>query len=326
MPNQVTLTFAGEEKALTDSFSRVGGAAKSMGEKVGSASHDLDDHATGLGKVGDKADKAETNLIGVHDIIDGTATIMQGPGKAGVVAYIQGWADLAGGIAPVVLSLAETKVATIAQTVAQKAAAAGTKIWAGAQWLMNTALLASPITWIVVGIIALVAVIVLIATKTDWFQRAWKASWGWIKKAASDTWEFLKKIPGWIGTAFSKVAGFISAPYKAAFNLIADAWNNTIGKLHFTLPSWIPGIGGNSISVPNLPHFHSGGVVPGVVGTPTVALLQAGERVSSVASGSSSGVPIAVPDGPLVRALVDAVATEVRKRGGRLEVIGLKVA
>jgi phage-related protein len=330
MPNSVTLTFAGEEKPLVESMDRVGSAADNMGDRVGSASKHISDSsgeaADGFGKTGEAADKAESNLIGVHDVIDGTATIMKGPGKDGIVAYIQGWADLAGGLAPLLLSLAETKVATLAQAAAQKVAAAASKVWAGAQWLMNTALLASPITWIIIGIVALVAAIVLIATKTDWFQRAWRAAWGWIKDAASNTWDFIKKIPGWISSAFSNIARVISAPYRAAFNLISDAWNSTIGRLSWTVPGWVPFLGGKTISVPNLPHFHAGGRVPGGPGQEMMAVLQGGETVSTEASSAGGGGGYVVPDGPLIRMVVDLIATEVRKRGGRPEHIGLKPA
>lgn len=325
--NQVVLTFAGDEKPLTSSFDRVGAAAESASGRVGSASKHMTDSsketASGLSRVGEAADNSERNIIGVHDVIDGTATIMQGPGKQGIVAYIQGWADLAGGIAPLILSLAETKAATIAQAAAQKVAAAGTKVWAGAQWLMNTALLASPITWIVVGIVALIAVIVLIATKTDWFQKAWSASWKWIKSAAENTWDFVKKIPDWTESAFKKVATVISAPYRAAFNLIASAWNNTIGKLHFTVPGWVPGIGGNSISVPNLPHFHSGGTVGGIPGSEQLAVLQAGERVTPASSNDGGTVRIELgSDGTtLGDALVEIVARAVQRRGGNVQVV-----
>jgi len=328
MPNQVTLTFAGEEKPLTDSFDRVGSSAKKMGDTAGSATRSLDEHAGGLSRVGEAADNSERNIIGVHDVIDGTATIMQGPGKQGIVAYIQGWADLAGGAAPLLLSLAEMKVSTIANTIAQKAAAVGTKIWAGAQWLMNTALLASPITWIVVGIVALIAIIVLIATKTDWFSKAWRASWAWIKRAASDTWEFLKKIPGWIGSAFSKVANFIMAPYRAAFNGIARAWNATVGRLSWSVPSWVPFIGGNSVSVPHLPTFHAGvGTVPGVVGSNVLAVLQAGERVTTGGAGAGDGGGwVTIRGDALIDTLITLIAARVNERGGRAAQLGIRVA
>lgn len=158
-----------------------------------------------------------------------------------------------------------------------------------AQWAWNAAQLASPTTWIVLAIMALIGVIVLIATKTDWFQRLWKWSWEGIKSAASATWEFIKKIPGWVGDAFSKIGNAISAPFKAGFNLAAKAWNSTIGKLSWTVPNWVPAIGGNSISVPQIPTFHTGGTVPGAPGQEVLALLQAGEKVTPAGQASGGG-------------------------------------
>jgi hypothetical protein len=317
--NQVVLSFAGETKPLEDSFDRVGNSSKEMGKKVGSATRDLDEHANGLSKVGEAADNSERNIIGVHDVIDGAATIMQGPGKQGIVAYIQGWADLAGGLAPLILTLAQTKVATVAQGVASKATAAATKVWAGAQALMNTALLTSPITWIVLGVLLLVAVIVLIATKTDWFQRAWKNAWKWIKEAASNTWEWLKKVPGWIGDVFKKVAGYITAPFRAAFNFIADAWNSTVGRLSFTFPDWVPGIGGNTISVPHIPKFHSGGVVPGTPGSEMLAILQAGEKVTPASGSGGADIVIRSGGSRLDDLLVEILSGAIRNRGGNVQ-------
>lgn len=186
--------------------------------------------------------------------------------------------------------------ATVASTAAQGVAKGATLAWTGAQWLLNVALSANPIGLIIIAIAALIAIIVLIATKTTWFQTAWRASWGWIKKAAVDVWDWLKQLPGWIGSAFAKVAGFISAPYRAAFNLIADAWNNTIGRLSWTVPGWVPFLGGNTISVPHLPKFHSGGVVPGPPGSEMLAVLQAGERVTP-ASGGGGGMEMRITGG-----------------------------
>jgi hypothetical protein len=326
MPNQVTLTFAGESKPIEDSFDRVGASAKGMSDKVGGATREIDGHTGGLNRVGEAADNSERNLIGVHDVIDGTATIMKGPGKQGIVAYIQGWADLAGGLAPLIMSLAQTKVATLAQAAAQKVAAGAARVWTAAQWLMNTAMFASPITWIVVAIVALIVIIVLIAKKTDWFSKAWGAAWGWIKKSASNVWDWLKKVPGWIGDAFGKIANFITLPFRIGFNAVAKLWNNTIGRLSWTVPGWVPGIGGNSISVPKLPTFHAGGVVGGVPGTPTVAVLQAGEKIGSMASrgGGTVVLEIRSAGSAFDDALVEAVSKAVRRRGTTDVVLGGK--
>lgn len=212
------------------------------------------------------------------------------------------------GIAKKIASTAATvgnTVASVANSVAQKAAAVASNVWAGAQWLLNAALDANPIGLIVVGIGALIAVIVLIATKTTWFQTAWKAAWGFIKTAAVDVWDWLKALPGNIGSAFAKVGGFITAPFRAAFNFVSDAWNNTIGSFSFTVPSWIPGIGGDSFSMPKLPKFHTGGVVPGLPGSEMLGILQAGERISPIGAPSSGGGSVVYVDlGPAIMAII----------------------
>lgn len=326
MANQVTLTFGAETKAAEEGFDRVGRSAEGMGHKVGSAGEGFD-------KAGEAADGAEgkaqgfsDTLTGVADIGGGTAAILKGNLFEGFVQVGQGAADLAGGLAEFLIpALKASKIGTLAKAAADKVAAGAAKIWAGAQWLMNTALLASPITWIVVGIVALVAVIVLIATKTDWFQRAWRNTWKWIKSAAENTWNWLKKLPGWIGSAFSRIANFISAPFRAAFNYIARAWNSTVGRLSWSVPSWVPFIGGNNISVPNLPTFHTGGIVPGAPGTPQVAVLQAGERVSAMGSrGGDSGGWVTVRGDGVIDALVKAIAARVQGMGGRAVQLGIR--
>lgn len=166
-----------------------------------------------------------------------------------------------------------------------------------AQWAWNIAQLASPTTWIILAIVALIAVIVLIATKTTWFQDLWKWAWSGIKSAALNVWNWLKQVPGWIGSAFVKVAEFITRPFRAAFNFISDAWNKTIGSLSWTIPGWVPGIGGNTISVPNLPKYHSGGVVPGVPGQEVLAVLQAGETVTPAGRGGGGEMVLRIESG-----------------------------
>jgi hypothetical protein len=148
-----------------------------------------------------------------------------------------------------------------------------------AQWAWNVAMTANPIGLIIVGIAALVAAIVWIATKTTFFQDVWNAAWGWIKRTAVDFWEWLKTLPEKIGNVFSSIANFMTWPMRTAFNMIASAWNNTIGRLRWTVPSWVPFIGGNTIAAPQLPHFHSGGVVPGPFGREVLGVLRAGEEV-----------------------------------------------
>jgi hypothetical protein len=58
----------------------------------------------------------------------------------------------------------------------------------------------------------------------------------------------------------------IVSPFVGVLNAISDAWNNSVGKFKFTVPKWVPGIGGNTFNVPNLPrinlaNFADGGIV-----------------------------------------------------------------
>lgn len=160
---------------------------------------------------------------------------------------------------------------------------------AAAQWLWNIATMASPVVWIIAGIVALVAAIVLIATQTNWFSDIWEATWDLVVTVASAAWDFIKQIPGWILNAFAFIGEAIVAPFRMGFNAIANLWNNTVGALEWTVPSWVPGIGGLTLGVPNIPTFHDGGRVPGAPGTEMVALLQAGEQVIPAGRAGDSG-------------------------------------
>ncbi len=70
-------------------------------------------------------------------------------------------------------SIVANAKAAVAWTIAKAktlAQAAATGIATAAQWLWNVAMDANPIALIIIGIAALVAAIIWIATKTTWFQ------------------------------------------------------------------------------------------------------------------------------------------------------------
>jgi hypothetical protein len=72
---------------------------------------------------------------------------------------------------------------------------------------------------------------------------------------------FLKGLPKRIGDIFVQVATAIGTPFRFVFNLIADAWNATVGKLHFHIPDWVPLLGGKGFDVPDIPHLAQGGLI-----------------------------------------------------------------
>lgn len=72
-----------------------------------------------------------------------------------------------------------------------------------------------------------------------------------------------------LGSAFKGIKEVLSAPFKAAFNAIADFWNATAGKVSFKTPDWIPKIGGKGFSIPKIPKLAHGGFVT----RPTLAVV-----------------------------------------------------
>jgi hypothetical protein len=210
-----------------------------------------------------------------------------------------------------VLTRARSVVGMVAQRVAMVAVRAATLVWVAAQWLLNVALTANPIGLVIVAIAALIAIIVIIATKTTWFQTAWAfmvkavaAGWKWLTNivvTAFKGWlaiimlvidwfkrlgariisdvgkvvSFIIGLPGKIKSAFLSLAEIIAAPFKSAFNRIARLWNGSIGKLSFSVPGWVPGLGGKSFSLPKLPELDTGGFVR----SDGLAVIHKGETV-----------------------------------------------
>ena len=64
----------------------------------------------------------------------------------------------------------------------------------GATWLWNSALLANPITWIIIAIIAFIAIIILLWNKCEWFRNLIMGLWNGLKKGFQIAFDFIKEI------------------------------------------------------------------------------------------------------------------------------------
>lgn len=103
---------------------------------------------------------------------------------------------------------------------------------------------------------------------------------------------FIRSAPGAVIGAFSGIANAFLAPFRSAFHGIVALWNSTVGRISFSFPSWVPGLGGKSVSVPK---FASGtSFAPGGIATvgeqgPEQVFLPRGSQVIPNNSVRQSG-------------------------------------
>lgn len=94
-----------------------------------------------------------------------------------------------------------------------------------------------------------------------------------------------------IGSIFWGVIEVITSPFRYAFNQIKKLWNSTIGGMNFTVPDWVPGIGGKSFGMPKLAEggilTHGGTVMVGEAG-PEILSLPSGARVAPLDAVSAT--------------------------------------
>jgi hypothetical protein len=156
-----------------------------------------------------------------------------------------------GGIALTILAL----------NAAMKVYAAAQMIVNGVVAVFNALLFANPVTLVILAIVAFIAILTALYFKFEI-----------VRKIVDTVFDAMlaggKAVFDGLTTYFSAIFNI----YKSLFNGIAKLWNNTVGKLSFEIPSWVPAIGGKGFSVPNIPYLADGGIVTG----PTLAMI--GER------------------------------------------------
>lgn len=188
------------------------------------------------------------------------------------------------------------------------------------QWAWNAALALSPVTWIILGIIALVAIIVIVATKTKFFQTIWGAVWGFMKTVGAwfagpfagffvSTWHKItasfSRAKSQLMSIINGIKGFFVGMWNG-FNSVNNKISGGVNKLiswFVHLPGRIAGslkgvfnglwngfkinvnriiAGWNGLSF-GLPGFSFAGIsVPGMsIGTPNLPYLAKGGTVQS---------------------------------------------
>jgi hypothetical protein len=110
------------------------------------------------------------------------------------------------------------------------------------------------------------------------------AKFKWFRDGVSKVFDFLGKAIGVYVDLITIQVKVLMTVFKTVFNGIASAWNNTVGKISFDIPKWVPGLGGKGFDMPNIPMLANGGIV----NSPTLALI--GER------GPEAVIPLTGPN------------------------------
>jgi hypothetical protein len=183
-----------------------------------------------------------------------------------------------------------------------------TTVFTGVMAAFNAVMAMNPIVLIVIGIGLLIAALVIAYKKFEGFRNVVDTVFRFVGNAVKLWVDGVKIYFGVVYTIF-----------KTLFNSIASLWNNTIGKLSFKFPSFVPGFGGKGFDVPNIPLLAQGGIVT----SPTLAMIGEGagpeaviplSRMGEFGMGGGGNVTIHVNGGD-PQAVVDALRTYMFRNG-----------
>ena len=185
-----------------------------------------------------------------------------------------------------------------------------TKAMTAAQWLLNAAMNANHIALIVTAIVGLIAIIVLLWTKCEWFREGvmtiittiWNAIqstmdfiisifttvfnfiWGIISGVINSIISAFQKVANVVKSVFTSVKNAISSLFSGVANILKAPINGLItlvnkvikGLNKIKMPDWVPAIGGKGINIPLIPKLATG---TNYIAREGLAYLHEGEAV-----------------------------------------------
>ena len=195
-------------------------------------------------------------------------------------------------------------------------------------WLIPTLKVVGIILGVIIvgSILAVVAAIMIIIAIINIFARAIS----WVADEVRKQVGYMKQSWDMFKVGIDTIAEGIKNAFRSAFNAVARFWNDTIGKIDFTVPKWLPG-GGSRIAVPKIPmlakgtdSFQGGQAWVGEQG-PELVTLPAGSKVTPDNKLGGDTIHIHL-DGVMARSrsdlreiakdLVESINEERRATGG----------
>lgn len=300
MARQITVDLVSDTKDFERSMKSAGGALDKFESDIKSADNAASRFDGAVDKVSGSLDNSTGKFRGTADLAGGLGNVLgiEVLGQAEMLAT--GFADMADGMGTLLApALGKAKAAFAA---------------------MNTTMLANPVFLVVAAIAALTAAFIIAYKKSETFRNIVDGAFRWIKKSAISFKDAVVDAVTGAARKLGNIAEIITTPYRMAFRAIAYLWNNTVGRLSFSIPGWVPGIGGAGFDVPDIPMLAKGGVV----NRPTLAMIgEAGpEAVVPLtgprARGIGGGELTVRVDRGAGQELLKALRFELRRTGGTL--------
>jgi TP901 family phage tail tape measure protein len=187
----------------------------------------------------------------------------------------------------------------------------GMLLWQGAIWLVNAALLANPVVWIVIGVMALVAAVIAAVVYWDQWTAALMNSeaFKWVSDQLAALSEWFTSMGGWSGMA------------KAAWDGIVAIFHTSINNL-IEMLNKIPGVDIET-------KFGAMPEVPGTdIGANTVdgaaAAQKAQQTINAAIPSLSPARPNAVPPGGLLTSIQNNNSSQ--NKGTHVETLNINTA
>lgn len=114
----------------------------------------------------------------------------------------------------------------------------------GSVWSFTAALLANPVTWIVIGIVALIAAIVLLYNKCEWFRNAVDAIFSFFKEGLGTILGAVQAVFNGIGNVVSSIMGAAKATVDEKLSNMKTAYEEHGGGIRGVAAAALEGVKG----------------------------------------------------------------------------------
>jgi TP901 family phage tail tape measure protein len=172
-------------------------------------------------------------------------------------------------------------------------------LWQGAIWLVNAALLANPVVWIVIGVMALVAAVIAAVVYWDEWTAALMNSeaFKWVSDQITALSDWFASMGGWAGMAKAAWDGIV-AIFHTAINGLIEMLNKIPGVDIETRFGAMPEVPGTDIGVNTMDS--------------AAAAQRAQQTINAAIPSLSPARPNAVPQGGLLTSIQNNNSSQSR--------------